>query len=130
MSLRTQLQAMVDGMPPGSSVSLPVDWLQSLLEQEVKRVGDMPDDLLTLEEVGKRLGRAVSTARSWCNSGKIPGAFRLHGKDWRIPTKALQELIESQSRAEQAPKGIPSHPGAELASWRRLRPAKGKGRVA
>jgi len=121
MSIRKHLENMVAGMPPGSSVTLAVDWLRGLLEEEANREGDEPAQLLTLAEVAAHVGRAESTVRTWCNGGKLPGSFRLNGRDWRVPAETLSTWLEGQSKAEQTPKGIPSHREASLASWRRHR---------
>jgi excisionase family DNA binding protein len=122
MSLRKQLEMMVNGMPPGSSVSLSVDWLREELAAE-DRAGDAPPELLTLDDVAERVGRAVSTVRSWCNSGQLEGAFRLNGRDWRVPASALQKYLEAQ--AKQEPSEMGNRGEVDLASWRRLR-QKGK----
>lgn len=125
MSLRVELAAIVRGMPEGSAVSLPVEWLRGLLEAEPSG-GDEPDQLLTLEQIAEIAGRSISTVRSWCNSGQIEGAFRLHGREWRIPSGAWRRHLESlQSDVEDA--RMVQHRPADLGSWRRNR-RKGGGR--
>lgn len=126
MSLRTRLQAVVDGLPEGSTVSLPVSWLRGLLEAEAKRAGEELPELLTLPEVAQVVGRAESTVRTWCNSGRIPQAFRMNGRDWRVPSKALQEWIESQQEPEEAPGRLLGRGEEDLASMRRLRGSERK----
>ena len=119
MSIRRQLQNIVDGMPPGSSVSLPVDWLRALLQEEADRAGEAPDGVLTLAEVGERVGRAEGTVRTWCNSGKLKGAFRLNGRDWRVPESALRNYLEAQ--IEQKSSEVGSRGDVDLGSWRKHR---------
>jgi excisionase family DNA binding protein len=129
MSLKKQLQEIVAGMPEGGSVTLPVAWLQGLLE-EAEHEGDVPDELLTLEAVAERVGRAESTVRTWCNSGKLEGAFRLCGRDWRIPESALRSFLEGQVKGDDAAESPGAHGEADLGSWRRIRGLKPKGRAA
>ena len=121
MSLRKQLSKMVEGMPPGSSISVPCDWLRSLLAED-ERAGDVPDELLTLEEVGERMSRAVGTIRTWCNSGQLEGAFRLNGRDWRIPSSVLQAYVENQQNPQDTPG--PDDADDDLGAWRRIRKGK------
>ena len=94
MGLVDRLKAVIDGMPDGGSVSLPVIWLRHLLDAE----GDSPGTgrLLTLEEAGTIVSRSPGTIRTWANSGQLEGAFKLQNRSWRIPEKALQGFIERQ----------------------------------
>ena len=119
MSLRSELLAIVGGMPEGSAVSLPVEWLRSLLAADAL-AGGGPDRLLTLEEVAELAGRSVSTVRTWCNSGMIEGAFRLHGREWRVPESAWRKHLEASQKPEkglEVPKGGP----VDLGAWRSVR---------
>ena len=53
---------------------------------------------MTLEQVASEVGRATSTVRTWCNSERLTGAYRLCGRDWRIPQAALRKLLDAQGR--------------------------------
>ncbi len=55
---------------------------------------------MTLDEVASEVGRAVSTVRTWCNSARIAGAYRLNGRDWRVPQAALRKFLDAQGRGE------------------------------
>ena len=55
---------------------------------------------MTLDEVATEVGRAVGTIRTWCNSKRIDGAYRLNGRDWRIPQAALRKFLDAQGRGE------------------------------
>ena len=68
MGLVDRLKAIIDGMPDGGSVSLPVTWLRNLLDAEGDSGG--MDRLLTLEEAGSVVGRSPGTVRTWANSGQ------------------------------------------------------------
>ncbi len=87
MGLVDRLKAIIEGMPDGGSVSLPVTWLRDLLDAE----GDSPGTgrLLTLEEAGDIVGRSAGTVRTWANSGQLEGAFKLQGRSWRVPESAI-----------------------------------------
>jgi excisionase family DNA binding protein len=118
MSLREKLETMLEGMPVGSSVSLPVDWLRAQLEAEPAD-GDPPDELLTLEQVAQRVGRAEGTVRTWANSGDLEGAFKLNGRDWRVPASALERYIERQKEPNRATTRV--RKPSDVSAWRKQR---------
>ena len=78
MGLVDRLKTIIEGIPAGGSVSLPVTWLRDLLDAE----GDSPGmgRLLTLEEAGEVVGRSPSTVRTWLNTSRLDG-FKLNGRD-------------------------------------------------
>ena len=122
MNLLERLRAMVAPMPPGSAVSLPVDWLRAELdapEGPEPAAGAALNDL-TLTEAAALVKRSESTLRTWCSRGLIPEAYKLRGRDWRIPPAALRAMLDREGepkpdlpRRTRAPKG-----GARLDSWR------------
>ena len=67
--------------------------LADALEAETPR-----DDVLTSAQLGARLHRSASTIRGWCEKGKFAGAFKLSGKDWRIPIAALEAFVADQQQ--------------------------------
>ncbi len=115
MDLRSRLRAIVAPLPPGAAVTLPVEVVRTWLE--VEGVGDTPVDL-TVQEVGDLLGRAPSTVRTWCGAGRLPGAYRLRGREWRIPRGALRAL--RQAGGGQGEPGDDEVP--DLGRWRRVIP--------
>lgn len=94
--LAARLRAIVEALPAGAAVTLPVDTLRAWLEGEISETGEIagaaPEVGLTCEEVATRLGRSPSTVRSWCAAGLFPGAFRFRRREWRIPVKDLATL--------------------------------------
>ena len=115
MGLVDRLKAIIEGMPEGGSVSLPVTWLRDLLDAE----GDSPGmgRLLTLEEAGEFVSRSPSTVRTWLNTGRLDG-FKLSGRTWRIRESALRSFIERQESGEHEPPTIRSPRSVELGDWR------------
>ena len=99
-------------------VTFPAPWLRAALEVEPP----VPMDL-TCAQAGVLLNRAESTIRGWCQSGAIPGSYRMRGREWRIPTASL--------RAYQERQGGGAEPTGDLARWRRTAitetPPPGKG---
>ena len=137
MSLSDRLRALVAAAPPSATV--PVSWIADVLEQETAGAGaDVTADL-RLEDVAAQLERAVSTVRTWCQQQRIPGAYRLRGREWRIPRKGLQAFLDAEQRgdASAGPAGpslpvrrsrgrasTPTKP-VSLGSWRKVRRANG-----
>ena len=123
MGLIDRLKAIIDGMPDGGSVSLPVTWLRDLLDAE----GDSPGTgrLLTLEEAGTIVGCSPSTVRTWLNTGQLDG-FKLNARSWRIRDSALRRFIERQESGEHEAPTIRSSRSVELGAWRKhVPPEKG-----
>jgi excisionase family DNA binding protein len=55
-----------------------------------------PDRDLTVEELAEKVGRAVSTVRTWLIAGDLRG-YKLNGKSWRIPQSALRAYVDAQT---------------------------------
>ena len=118
MTLRDRLLRIVEPLPPGASVSLPVDVLRTWLEQgDETPASTAAEHLVDLTAVAAAglLGRAPSTVRGWCASGALPGAYRLQGREWRVPRASLAAL------RNDAPKPIRAQGRAHaLDAWRQV----------
>lgn len=75
---------------------------------------------LSLEEFAARIDRAVSTARGLCSRGLVPGAYKLNGRDWKIPEASLDAYLNAQSVGKQREEFEASitTPSIRLDSWR------------
>ncbi len=103
---------LLDALP--DDALLPVRVVREILaEQADEREADGPD--YTVAEAGRVLARSASCVRSWCSSGAID-AYRLRGREWRVPRAAIREL-QDRERASARGSGRP----ANLAAWRRTR---------
>lgn len=108
--LRTALAAM----PPGSLV--PRDWLLEELSGATPTPSETPALVdLTIGEVGRLFGKRPSTVRAWVERGDFPGAYKLHGKEWRVPVSGLEAFQDRQRRRTK------SEP--RLSAWRSVKPA-------
>ena len=85
------LALALEALPDEASV--PVRWIRGLM---ASRSDDLVD--LTLADISEKTGKAVSTVRGWCASGELR-AYKLNGKEWRIPASALREFFDEQGRA-------------------------------
>ena len=56
------------------------------------------DTLLTLKQVCDRLRISRTTAIRYLYNGWLPGAVRLPGGRWRIPTSAVDWLMRREPR--------------------------------
>ncbi|MHB1194787.1 MAG: helix-turn-helix domain-containing protein [Longimicrobiales bacterium] len=101
---------------------VPVAWVRPLLQREGSC--DSDDGLgLTVAEVANRATRAPSTIRTWCAEGRLPGARRLRGREWRIPAAALRALLETDSPGDERGAGTRQRlqaPKGGLAAWREV----------
>lgn len=87
-------------MPSGTLV--PRDWL---LEQLADSPGAQGEPLatvdLTVQELATLFGKRPSTVRAWVERGDFPEAYKLHGKEWRVPASAVEEF-QAQQRVGKA----------------------------
>src|SRR5947209_826599 len=98
-SLRKALAAM----PPGTLV--PRDWvLQQLSDCFPGPTVETPAPPacldLTIRDLAKLFGKQPSTVRAWVERGDFPGAYKLHGKEWRVPPSAVEAFQDRQRRAK------------------------------
>lgn len=117
--LRDRLNKIVSALPDSASVTVPVADLREWLEHD----GDGDPNLvfdLTVDDIAHQLGRTPACVRAWCRAGRVPGAYRLNGREWRIPRAGLTAYIErardgqgSDGRNEARRQG-----GADLGAWR------------
>jgi hypothetical protein len=112
-NLRTALAAM----PPGALV--PRDWLLEQLSDPPPATSgssSTPSPLvdLTIGDLGRLFGKQPSTVRAWVERGDFPGAYKLHGKEWRIPVSGVDAFQNRQRGAKSKPR---------LSAWRSVKPA-------
>jgi hypothetical protein len=75
---------------------------------------------MTVEQLATRFGRKPSTIRTWCERGELPGCYRNHGREWRIPTTAIAAMQRAQSEPKSArPKSSRTGASTDLGEWRR-----------
>ena len=113
------LHTLLDSMPAGSAITLTRADIEELLDELTPPDVDAPEvSDLTLADVADRVGRAQSTVRGWCTRGLLTGAYRLNGRDWRVPSAALDAFLEAQRTHRQTPSKGPSGGITDLSAWR------------
>ena len=124
MTLVDQLRGIVETMPPGSSVSLPIDWLRQELERSGNggpaRNGEVEVDY-SVQKVAELWGRRPGTVRDWIRSGRLEG-YLFNRKEYRVPRAALERFLEEQRSGSTKPRqaSVPARP-ADLGAWRDVR---------
>ena len=96
MKLSDRLMRMIDGMPDGASITLPVAAVKGWLSEN----GSGLDQDLTVQEVAKFFGRSPVTVRTWIRDGRLE-AYHFRGKEYRITHSALEELQERERNGGQ-----------------------------
>jgi excisionase family DNA binding protein len=116
MSLHSLIDAL-RATPPGSLI--PREWVLTELEEEcVTSVEGLRD--LTVEEMAELSGRAASTVRGWLASKKIAGAYRLMGREWRVPREAFRRFLDQQTTTGgEGKSGTRPSSKVNLGEWRR-----------
>ena len=116
MSALERLREVAELLPAGASLTLTREALLELGAAESPREVAQADALLTVADIATRLTRATSTVRGWLEAGRFAGAYKLNGRDWRVPVASLTAYLEGQRQ----------HHGAapvKLDTWRRKRRA-------
>jgi len=110
-SLRNVLAAM----PAGTLV--PRDWVLERLSEDVPGVPAAVTPApparvdLTIRDLARLFGKQPSTVRAWVERGDFPGAYKLHGKEWRVPVSGVEAFQNWQRRRTAKSE-------ARLSAWR------------
>jgi excisionase family DNA binding protein len=114
-SLADRLRELAERLPSGASVTLTRDGLLELAAVGGGRVEKTaPLGEFTVGELAVRFHRSPSTIRDWCEQGRFEGAFKLNGRDWRIPQAAVDALLDRQRRQSRTSP-------VDLSAWRVMR---------
>ena len=114
MTTRDALRTLAAQLPAETPIPVPAELLLELLATPAHTEA-VPSDL-TVAQVAARYGRAPSTVRGWCEANRLPGAYRLNGREWRISASALKHFEATQQRVHSR---VP-HPGTTARGKRRL----------
>jgi hypothetical protein len=87
-----ELRELAERLPPGWPVTLPREALLEALAGVQSATGDV----LTVAQIADRLRRSASTVRGWCEAGRFADAFKLNGRDWRVPVASLEVFLRGQ----------------------------------
>ena len=148
MPLRARIAALVAAAPAGATV--PVAWLAELLALDAAeanggdaghaRHGGSAADVtvdLTVPQLAERFERGESTIRGWLAAGAFPGAYRLHGREWRIPAAAVEAMqraaaaeAERGDGADAAGQDQRASATPDLGEWRKHLPRPPTARLA
>ena len=110
------LRAALTAMPSGTLV--PRDWVLERLSEDIPGVPAAVTPApparvdLTIRDLAILFGKQPSTVRGWVERGDFPGAYKLHGKEWRVPVSAVEAFQNRQQRRT-------SDPG--LSAWRTVK---------
>jgi len=109
------LRAALTAMPPGTLV--PRDWVLKGLSKGIPGVPTVETPApparvdLTIRDLAQLFGKQPSTVRAWVERGDFPGAYKLHGKEWRVPVSGVDAFQNGQRRRTAKSE-------ARLSAWR------------
>jgi excisionase family DNA binding protein len=115
MSVADRLRDLAERLPPGASLTLTREGLLELAAVDGSPANQAAERAeSTVCELAIRFHRSASTVRDWCEHGRFEGAYKLNGRDWRIPETAVDAFLAQQRRASRV---------AQLDAWRAVRRA-------
>ena len=116
----TRLRALAELLPAGSSITLSDAGLRALLDEDTTSVTRRSDDLndYTVPELAELFERKASTVRGWLDAGRFPDAYKLNGRDWRVPRAGVEAFRREQIL--QPSKSAARSQSADLGAWRKV----------
>jgi excisionase family DNA binding protein len=113
MSIVDRLRELAERLPPGGSLTLTREGLLDLATADdgESEQPAAPADF-TVAELASRFHRSASTVRDWCEHGRFEGAYKLNGRDWRVPPAAVDAFLAEQRGEKQI---------TPLEAWRAVR---------
>ena len=113
-----QLRQAAELLPPGASVTLTREALLELTAGVEPGPGSsgatgQPAGDLSVADLAARFQRSPSTIRGWLEAGRFPGAYKLSGRDWRVPVSGVEAFVALERRQ--------AAPRADLGTWRKHR---------
>lgn len=111
------LRALATALPAGASVPVPREWLLELLgPAKASPAAEVADS--TVDDLARRYSRAASTVRGWIEAGQFPGAYRLRGREWRVPLSGLTAFEDHERQHVREQSAPPTPEGAAgLVDW-------------
>jgi excisionase family DNA binding protein len=114
MSVGDRLRELAERLPPGGSLTLTREGLLDLAADGSQTEQRAARAEFTVAELAARFHRSPSTVRDWCEHARFEGAYKLNGRDWRIPQAAVDTFLAEQ-RGE--------NPISPLGAWRTVQGA-------
>lgn len=124
MTVQERLRQLISILPSDeSTVAFTRADLVRMLDGEEETIAALDRDL-SVEEVAEKVGRAVSTVRTWLIAGDLRG-YKLNGKSWRIPQSALRAYLDAQTTVNapvQDPQDDEDDEDVDISAWRKIPP--------
>ncbi len=112
MSVGDRLRDLAERLPPGGSLTLTREGLLELAADDGQSEQPAARADFTVAELASRFHRSASTVRDWCEHGRFEGAYKLNGRDWRIPQAAVDTFLAEQRGEKHV---------SSLGAWRGVR---------
>lgn len=109
------IRALAEALPPGTAVPVPRELLLQLLSNGGTPV---PSADLTVADLCQQFRRKPSAVRAWLERGEFVGAYKLHGRDWRVPIAAVEAYRTRQQQGADNPAPAPASGTADLSAWK------------
>ena len=124
---RTALRALAEALPVGTAVPVPREWILELLGGGVIAQTSAPEVAdPAIPQLAARFKRSPSTIRGWIELGRFPGAYRLRGREWRVPAagvaafEAAERNGGSSTSESKVSAAAPAGRTVDLGAWRKV----------
>jgi excisionase family DNA binding protein len=125
MNLADRLRQLAERLPPGGSLTLTRAGLLELAAVDGGQADQAAEQAdFTVAELAARFHRSASTVRDWCEHGRFEGAYKLNGRDWRIPQAGVDAFLIKQRGESPVAQKPGESPAAQLGAWRAVRRAE------
>ncbi len=119
MSAAARFRALVEQLPEGSLLGLPREFLLEVLSTDERSIAfpALMEPDLTVRDLAELFGRSPSTIRAWLEARRIPKAYKLRGREWRVSRRSVDCFLESE-RTKAKPDGNAQPVAVNLSDWR------------
>lgn len=116
IDLRPHLRALAESLPAGTSIPVPREALLQLLDgsADVCKTSETRD--LTVTDLAARFDRKPSAVRAWLERGDFPQAYKLNGREWRVPASSVEAFQMRQRAGKGSTKNVAT---VGLGDWRK-----------
>lgn len=125
MRVIQRLRRLVESAPPDATV--PVRWIGEVLDGDEANVEPairangsdpvLPD--LSVDDLMSATSRERPTVIGWIHDGYFPGAYKLNGREWRVPRSDWKAFLNRERQGHDRDPTPSGGQDVDLGRWRK-----------